>query len=43
MVDRKQEHIMVTQTEHHIAIVIGSDAEKVKAISERLVAKLQGA
>jgi hypothetical protein len=43
MVDRKQEHIMVTQTGHHIAIVIGPDAEKVKAISERLVAKLQGA
>jgi hypothetical protein len=43
MVDRKQESVMVKQTGRYIAIVIGPDAEKVKSISERLVAKLQGA
>ena len=43
MVDRKQESVMVKQTGRHIAIVIGSDADKIKAIAERLVAKLQGA
>jgi len=43
MVDRKQESIMIKQTGHHIAIVIGPDAEKVKSISKRLVEKLQGA
>jgi hypothetical protein len=43
MVDRKQEPIMVKQTGRHRAIVIGRDVEKVKATSERLVEKLQGA
>ena len=43
MVDRKQESVMVKQTGRHIAIVIGKDAEKVKATSERLVEKLKGA
>ncbi len=43
LVDRKQESVMVKQTGRHIAIVIGPDAGKVKAISERLVEKLQGA
>ena len=40
MLDRKQESLMVRQTGQHIAIVIGPDGEKVKAISERLVNKL---
>ena len=43
MVDRKQEHIMVTQTGRHITIVIGKDADTVQSISAGLVAKLQGA
>ena len=43
MVDRKQESLMVKHTGRHITIVIGPDAEKVKATAERLVAKLQGA
>ena len=43
LVDRKQESVMVKQTGRHIAIVIGKDAEKVKATSERLVEKLHGA
>lgn len=40
MLDRKQESLMIKQTGHHIAIVIGSNAEKVASILERLVAKL---
>lgn len=43
MVDRKQESVMVQQTGRYIAIVIGPDVQKVKATSERLVAKLHGA
>ena len=43
MVDRKQESLMIKQTGRHITIVIGKDVEKVKSISERLVAKLRGA
>ena len=43
MVDRRQESVMIKQTGRHIAIVVGPDAEKVKATSERLVEKLRGA
>ncbi|MDK9708184.1 MAG: hypothetical protein OEL83_14165 [Desulforhopalus sp.] len=41
MVDRKAEHIMITQTGRHIAIVIGKDVRKVQSISAGLVAKLK--
>jgi hypothetical protein len=41
MVDRKEESVMVKKSGHHIVIVIGPDGERVKAISERLVAKMQ--
>jgi hypothetical protein len=40
MVDRKLESVMIKQTGRDIAIVIGPDAEKVKATSEGLVARL---
>jgi hypothetical protein len=40
MVDRKQKSVMIKQTGRDIAIVIGPDAEKVKATSEGLVARL---
>ena len=40
MVDRKQEHIMVTQTGRHITIVIGKNADTVQSIAAGLVAKL---
>ena len=43
MVDRKQELVVVRQTERYIVIVIGHDEEKVKTTSERLVEKLKGA
>lgn len=43
MVDRKQELVVVKQTERYIVIVIGQDEGKVKTISERLVEKLKGA
>ena len=43
MVDRKQETLIVKRTGRHIVIVIGKDAEKVRATAERLEAKVQGA
>ena len=43
MVDRKQELVVVKQTDRYIVIVIGQDEEKVKTTSERLVEKLKGA
>jgi len=43
MVDRKQESVMVRLSGRHIVIVIGKDAETVKATSERLAEKVQGA
>lgn len=43
MVDRKLESVMGKQAGRHIAIVIGADADKVKATAERLAAKLRGA
>ena len=41
MLDRKKELVMIKQSGRYIAIVIGPNTEKVWAISERLVAKLQ--
>jgi hypothetical protein len=40
-VGREKEHIVISQTGRHIAIVIGQDQDKVKSTSDRLAEKLK--